>query len=428
MWYAIGEHSAIELVISMLSKLDVSPRLKVAPSLVVTNRLLGCGMQALSQRLLLEAADNPCLQLLPARHCPRCGFPLEEDHACAVCTHRFCPLGDLPLPDGWEEHLAAPDDFRHDVLSQARLLLDKADHSLAEFIVAALDEHGLLSGEGGRSLPQAAERVLRVIQSLDPPGIAARDVAECLRLQVQRLDVPVPPLVLELIERWPGLPEKQAALARSLGVTPAVLDQALAFMRAHLQPYPIMAAASALPYRHVDVALLPSPASAAFDVIVAPGPRVLVDGSLSAVGQAEQAWLQQARWVELGLSHRQRVTWQVFNQVAREQAPFLRGGLRYHRPLTRARLAQALGWHASTVGRAVAGRCVLIPSGQVVPAELFFERGAAIQYAIREIVAQAGGPLTDQQVRERLAERGILIARRTVAKWRAASSHARSKP
>ncbi len=128
---------AVAFTVPVLPNLDVSPRPIVAPSLVVTNRLLGCSRFELSQHLLDEAANNPTLQLVAARRCPRCGFPLNDEHVCALCARRPAPPaweGNTPLQasSDWEESLAAPDDFRQLLLSEARLALERADHALAD--------------------------------------------------------------------------------------------------------------------------------------------------------------------------------------------------------------------------------------------------------------------------------------------------------
>lgn len=412
----------------MLPVLDSSPRHTLALSLVTTNRLLGCNLLDLPSQVLAETADNPALQLLTPHRCPRCGFPLDDPHRCAVCRHRSCGGDATVWTDDWEARLAAPDDFRSELLVQARLLLDRADYHLAEFIIAALDEHGLLSGEAAQVLPQRAERVLRVIQSLDPPGIAARNTAECFRLQLERLEAAnVPRAVYRLIERWPALSERHAALARQLDVTEQELDEALAFMRARLRPYPIMDSETR-PYQHVDVAILPAGgAECRFDVIVAPGPRVRAcddPATLGETGLALDDWralAQHGHLIARALLQRERIIHDVFVNIAQAQAAFLLQGLCCHRPLTRAEIAQAVGVHPSTVGRAVANKAVLIPAGQIIPAALFFERGVAIKQAIRDLVAQADAPLSDEQLRQRLAMQGIVIARRTVAKYRAAA-------
>lgn len=412
----------------MLPVLDSSPRHALALSQIITNRLLGCNLLELPSQVLAEAADNPALQLLPPCRCPRCGFPLDDRHRCALCRHRSFG-GDSPvLTDDWEERLTAPDDFRGELLAQARLLLDRADYNLAEFIIAALDEHGLLSSEAAQVLPQRAERVLRVIQSLDPPGIAARNPAECFRLQLERLETThIPRAVYRLIERWPDLPERREALARRLDVTEQELDEALTFMRTHLRPYPIMDT-EARPYQHVDVAILPArQAGHTFEVVVAPGPRVRICDDPATLGEAglasddRRALAQHGHLIARALLQRERIIHEVFVNIAQAQTAFLLQGLRCHRPLTRAEIAQAVGVHPSTVGRAVANKTVLIPSGQIIPAALLFERGVAIKQAIRDLVDQADAPMSDEQLRERLAAQGIVIARRTVAKYRAAA-------
>jgi RNA polymerase sigma-54 factor len=416
----------------MLPIPDLSPRPAVAPSLVLANQLLGCNWSELVPQLLLQAADNPALQLVPVRYCPRCGFPLAEGHVCALCTRLLYKPSETPgvaseTSDDWEERLSAPDDFRHDLLTQARLELDRTDHAIAEFIIAALDEHGLLSSDLLGTLPQRAERVLRVIQSLDPPGIAARNTAECFHLQLVRLDqTRVPPAVYRLVEKWPALPEHYPALARTLQITTEELDQALAFMRAHLRPYPIMDAPDPLPFRRVDIAILLAPDSGQIQVIIAPGPQVSICTDPTTLGQdtfSPEEWhtlAQHGHLLERALAQRQRILQAIYAEIAHKQAAFLLEGLRQHKALTRAEIARAVGVHASTVGRAAANKSVLIPSNQVVPAALFFERGAAIKHAIREIVVQDAA-LTDEQVQEQLAVRDIIIARRTVAKYRAAA-------
>lgn len=414
----------------MLPKLDVSPRPIVAPSLVVTNRLLGCSQSELAQQLLGEAAHNPTMQLLAARRCPRCGFPLNDERVCALCGRRPAPPAwegepQAPAPSDWEESLAAPDDFRQTLLTEARLALEPADHALAEFLVAALDEHGFLSGQP--VLPQRAERVLRVIQSLDPAGIAARDTAECLRLQLQRLAVPIPPVVHRLVERWPNLPEHIEALAGTLRASPQELKQALAFMRAHLRPYPIVAEGGTQPYWRVDVAMLAARDSGEIQVVVAPGPHVRANDDPAALGeaglsaQAGHSLALHGLLIERALGRRRQILEQAFTEIAHLQADFLLHGPQCHRAIRRAQVAQALGVHASTVGRAVSGKTVLIPSNQIIPAAAFFERGLAIKHAISGIIARETTPLSDEELRERLDRQGIVLARRTVAKYRAAT-------
>jgi RNA polymerase sigma-54 factor len=100
------------------------------------------------------------------------------------------------------------------------------------------------------------------------------------------------------------------------------------------------------------------------------------------------------------------------------QRDFLIHGEQSLKPLTRARVAEIMGVHESTVSRAVAGKYVQLPSGQLVSLDTFFDDTAPIKRAIRELIDQEEGALSDRAIAERLAERDYNISRRTVAKYR----------
>jgi RNA polymerase sigma-54 factor len=86
--------------------------------------------------------------------------------------------------------------------------------------------------------------------------------------------------------------------------------------------------------------------------------------------------------------------------------------------LSRAAVAAELGIHESTVSRATAAKYVMLPDGEVIPFSHFFTPSLSVKDIIKEMVEKEGRPLTDAQIAERLRERGIEIARRTVAKYR----------
>ena len=100
------------------------------------------------------------------------------------------------------------------------------------------------------------------------------------------------------------------------------------------------------------------------------------------------------------------------------QGSFLSKGVRHLRPLTRAMVAVELGVHESTVSRATAAKYVMLPSGEVIPLSHFFTPSLSAKDVIRDMIEHETRPLTDEQIAEALAEKGIVIARRTVAKYR----------
>ena len=101
-----------------------------------------------------------------------------------------------------------------------------------------------------------------------------------------------------------------------------------------------------------------------------------------------------------------------------QQREFLTHGVRHLRPLSRAAVAQQLGVHESTVSRATASKYVMLPNGEVIPYAHFFTPSLSVKDIMKEVIEKEGKPLTDSEIVERLKERGIHIARRTVAKYR----------
>ena len=104
------------------------------------------------------------------------------------------------------------------------------------------------------------------------------------------------------------------------------------------------------------------------------------------------------------------------------QAEFLENGVRYLRPLTRGELANHVGLHESTVSRATANKYVLLPEGRTIPFDDFFDGSLAAKDILRELIAAESPtkPLSDEDLAGLLCERGVPLARRTVAKYREA--------
>src|SRR5919201_793555 len=104
--------------------------------------------------------------------------------------------------------------------------------------------------------------------------------------------------------------------------------------------------------------------------------------------------------------------------IVEQQRAFLEYGVRALRPLSRAGIADQLGVHESTVSRATASKYAMLPNGAVIPYSHFFTPSLSVKDIMKEVIEQEGKPLTDSEIVERLKEKGIHIARRTVAKYR----------
>jgi RNA polymerase sigma-54 factor len=108
----------------------------------------------------------------------------------------------------------------------------------------------------------------------------------------------------------------------------------------------------------------------------------------------------------------------LMKYIAKEQSEFILKGEKYLQPTTRAEVAEELEVHESTISRAVSGKCVQLPSGRIIPLSMFFDRSLPIRFQLREIIQEEPFVYTDSQLVELLSQRGINIARRTVAKYR----------
>lgn len=336
---------------------------------------------------------------------------------------------------------------------ESQLDLATADRRLREagrYIIHSLTDAGYLVEEtdeiaAALGLETAiVMTALRLVQSFDPPGIGARDLAECLRIQLSergRLDAPMEIMLtrLDLVAR-----RDFESLCRLCAVDDAALREMVAELRG-LEPKPGLAYGAA----PVDV-LVP-------DVFVRPlghgefeielngatMPRVLVDRAYhaqiapSARTPADQAFLSEcarsATWLARTLDQRATTILKVASEIVRRQGGFFGGGAAHLRPLTLRSVAEAIGMHESTVSRVTANKAMGSERG-TFPMKYFFSTalngvdGAqahsseAVRHRIKALIAteSPGRILSDDAIAQRLRASGIDIARRTVAKYREA--------
>jgi RNA polymerase sigma-54 factor len=457
---------------------SLDQRQRNLPRLIEANYLLHLTAQELHTVIAQELAENPALELEEEadNRCPACGRTLERG-ICPSCPLPALPDGPTatsPLADDfdWSEPVArdvSPDDdfdpmtliaARSDARAQlradAQAALPTELHAIAAVLIESLDDHGFLNADlpslaamAGCSL-ELAETALREIQAIAPPGVAARDLRECLLLQVawlRSLGEEPPALVLPIIEdHLADLgAHRYHALARLFHTSTEEVGEAHGWIRDSLTPHPWqeerLAATGVLaaPYVRPDVVI-----------------RVLEDGEIRAeiAGGADRglhlndlyrelssrsrahgagaptegerehirASVLRARQFMSKLEQRRDTLQRISQAVCELQEGYIRGGVRELRPLTRADVANTLGIHESTVSRAVANKFVLLPNRTVAPFSDFFVASLSIKDVIREMIEQetaAGKALSDQVICDRLQEQGYRIARRTVAKYRA---------
>lgn len=322
------------------------------------------------------------------------------------------------------------------------------DRAIAATLVDALDDDGYLTeslDEIRRSLEpelecsvQAIEAVLHRIQALDPPGVAARNLSECLVIQLRQLpdDLPSRDLALRVadgyLERLAG--GRMPALADRLAVTPRALEQAADLIRS-LNPRP----GSALPGDPVETVIpdiLVSHRGGRWRVELNSDtvPRVELNHryaeSLKHTGARHQALndqLAEARSVLKALEIRRHNMLAIGEAIVRRQQAFLEQGPEALRPMTLRDIAEATDLHESTVSRLTTRKYMHTPRG-VFELKYFFPSqvgtgdtsGTAIQSIIRRLVSaeNPAKPLSDSRIVRELSSQGLTVARRTVAKYR----------
>jgi RNA polymerase sigma-54 factor len=329
-------------------------------------------------------------------------------------------------------------------------IADPVRRMIGQYLIDLVDEAGYI----GSDLDTAAEKlgttvteieaVLGILQTFDPPGVCARNLAECLTIQLKernRND----PAMQALITRLDLLARRDlAALKKVCGVSDEDLIDMIAEIR-NLNPKPGLAFGSAIVQPIVpDVFVRPAPNGAWIVELNSDTlPKVLVNQSYYSEVSATtrratdksylNECLQSATWLVRALDQRARTILKVSNEIVRQQDAFFAHGVEHLRPLNLKTVAEAIGMHESTVSRVTANKYMSTTRG-IFELKYFFTSAIAASHggdahsaeAVRHRIKQlidaepAADVLSDDTIVEKLREAGIDIARRTVAKYREA--------
>lgn len=419
--------------------MDLIPQLAMRPSkvLVAAMELLAISSLELERMVDREVALNAALEQSQRPACPRCGLQLRGAR-CDVCTHTHHDWIDAaPL----ESTLVGEPSLAEALSTDVRLQVSPGDWAIAEYLLGCLDEHGFIDARTDdvagalHAERERVEAVLRLIQAAGPPGVGARSMRECLLLQLDRLTGAVPhrELVRTVIAtHLPALARgRYGFIARETGADRADVIAARDVIRARLRPYPTLvassrAAAAAVPeivvraredVRGGFAVELLEPRRLGLGI--SPSYERLDDQPLSADERAQaEGHASRARSFLRRLDRRWATIHAVVQFVVERQREFLVHGPSAIAPLTRREVGEALGFHESTVSRAVRGRTALLPCSRVVPLESFFDAAAGPRDALARVVAAEQHAMSDAELADELGRAGFLVARRTVAKYR----------
>jgi len=328
---------------------------------------------------------------------------------------------------------------------------DDHQREIGEYIIGCLNGDGFLAAPVAEiaayfEVPEAeVEAVLKIIQGFDPPGVAARDLPECLLLQLAARGEADSLAAQVIRDHFDALKNRKFAdIARAMKITPQEV-QTIAAQIGELDPRPGLSA-------EVEGAraIVPDLVVEKIDedgdqyvVYLNDGnlPRLRVsrayDGALKdpAARQDDATTFidekrRYAEWIIKTIEQRRRTMIKVMEAIVAEQREFFERGAIALRPLTLQQVASAIGMHESTVSRVTRQKYVQTPRG-VFPLKYFFSAGLdtdegdevaakAVKLMIEEIVEgeDARRPLSDKKIADILSDRGLKIARRTVAKYR----------
>ncbi|MFZ5748898.1 MAG: RNA polymerase factor sigma-54 [Pseudomonadota bacterium] len=333
--------------------------------------------------------------------------------------------------------------------AQAGAAIDGPDWFIAQHLIDQIDETGYLTAPlldiaNRLGVPLArVESVLAVIQTFDPTGVGARNLAECLALQAKEADR-YDPCMARLIDNLDLLAKGDRARLKRIC---EVDDEDLADMIRELRNYDpkpgCRYGGDPVPAVVPDLFVARRGEGWAVEINSATLPRLLVNRSYYAElstgkrDKASKSWLSDclanANWLVKALDQRQRTIIKVASEIVKQQEAFFLHGVAHLKPMTLARVAEAIEMHESTVSRVTSNKYLSCARG-LFELKYFFTSAIqsadggeavsaeAVKSAIKAMIA-AEDPkkiLSDDTLVEMLKEKGFDIARRTVAKYREA--------
>ena len=453
----------------LLQRHTTSLRPLTTAHLAQTMTLLGLTVGELRQKIETELAENPALELVEEHRCPVCHRPQPNSGLCPLCSRLPSATSEQPIVflsprEDFQHHgvLSAEDlpddnlapeveDLPTFVLRQIAAELAPEDRSLAAHLLNNLDEDGLLSvsileiASYHHVLPSRVEVVLKLIQRSEPIGVGCSNPQEALLVQLDVLAEtrPIPLLAAEAIQQGMSLlsRRKYSELGQLLGISTSQASQIASFISNNLNPYPARAH-----WGDVHQSAEPSPnVYHTPDVIISrlndrEETTLVVEvitplyGTLRVNPLFRQAlreappehsaeWHQaidRANLLVKCIGQRNHTLVRLMELLATIQRKFILHGEVHLLPFTRARMADELEVHESTISRAVSGKAIQLPTGRIIPLSTFFDRNLQVRTVLKQIINQeASANFSDSQLAVILKGHGYPVARRTVAKYRA---------
>lgn len=436
----------------------------------------------LQQAIEQELAENPALEQENEEPCSGCelapflckdcqyGKQRDEEVSTEADEVKSIEFDNFSEAESSFDFNAEPED-ENDPISFMKADIDLKEHlrnqlvgvtsgklfKIADYIINYIDEAGYLrldllevTLEMDATDEEIADAV-KIIQSLDPSGVGAMDLQQCMLIQLQNLaeDSDGNKIAEQIVtEYWEEMKARKFnRIARRLKVKPDQVVTAVEFIQTKLHPYP--ATGYRVPWDtsstdnrksiRADVIIHRTPLG--FEIEVATNERISLtinpyyrqmfhemrNGKAKVYSEDDKKhvheYVERADLFIKNLQQRRRTLKNITKHIVEHEIGFFETGSNlFLRPLTRVKVANSLGIHESTVSRATANKYVQLPNEEVVNFDFFFQISHSLADTIAQMIANEdpSHPLSDQELAEILTQQGFPVARRTVVKYREA--------
>jgi RNA polymerase sigma-54 factor len=401
--------------------LRLRQHLTLTPQVQQALRLLQMSALEFAQEMEQALAANPFLEENPEAPAPVPGTKTAEGPVEDVVLPQeaAAPPSDREQQDDWGGGADAPPTLQEHLREQLRMSrLGDRDRALAEMVIDSLDDDGYFKAsfeELAALLPKEHDvapeefvAALKLVQSLDPPGIAARTLDECLRLQLENLPADTPARQIAI-----ALTSHLSLLGHRFGANEARYVIPDVLVRRSRERWMALINPASLPRLRLN--------------------RAYADalGGRNGSNHSLARHLQEARWLLRSIEQRFATIQRVADAIVARQRGFFEYGEVAMKPLTLKLIAGELGLHESTVCRVTNNKYMATPRGLFEFKHFFSRRlatengGAASATAVRAVMKELiaaedpRAPLSDAELARLLAQQGLRVARRTITKYRA---------
>lgn len=350
--------------------------------------------------------------------------------------------------DYYQNSITKEESFTSKLLTQLRMAApDEKTYEIGEHIIGDIDPKGYFTGnidEIAQTVNATAaevERVLYRIQRFEPTGVGARDIVECLLLQINVEFPEVEELKTLVSDHLEALEHRQIPkIAKAMNIAPERVEE-LKEMLSTLDPWPGLEYSSDPP-QYVTPDVIVEKIDEEYVVYLSDEsvPELRINGDYrkmmqnGRVTKDEKLYLrdkvESARWLIRNIQQRQQTILRIASAIVEVQEDFFDKGIEFIKPLTLQEIADKVGVHEATVSRTTRGKYMQTPQG-LFEMKYFFSPGLrrdtgdpqsskSVQSLIKKIIEDEdkAKPLSDQKIADLLKRQGINIARRTVTKYR----------